>query len=52
MIEEGYISMAVAEPAVLFGRASTQYAIRVLNGDRCPTWCPGSSTIRPHSCAT
>lgn len=41
MIEEGYISMAVAEPAVLFGRASTQYAIRVLNGDPLPNMVPG-----------
>lgn len=41
MIKDGYISMAVAEPAVLFGRASTQYAIRVLNGDQLPNMVPG-----------
>ncbi len=41
LIREGHIEMAVAEPAILFGRASVQYAVRVLNGDATPGLVPG-----------
>ena len=36
LVNDGVIEMVASEPAVLFGRAALQYAIRALNGDPLP----------------
>lgn len=36
LVNEGVIEMVASEPAVLFGRAALQYALRSLNGDPLP----------------
>ncbi|MSP52094.1 MAG: hypothetical protein EXQ91_06860 [Alphaproteobacteria bacterium] len=41
LVKEGRIEMVVSEPSILFGRAATQYTVRLLNGDPTPNLIPG-----------
>jgi ABC-type sugar transport system substrate-binding protein len=41
LLKDGSMAMVVSEPAIVFGRAGVQYAVRVLNGDPMPALVNG-----------
>ena len=47
LMEAGQIAMVISEPAVLIGRATLQYTIRLLNGDPLPGLVKGGKLPYP-----